>query len=195
MPTAPAPRPEDLGIALLALLTESPATRGSLREQLVTRRHDRVVAWDDDALAGAVERLVAEGLVTATGDGAGMLTPTARGRATLVAWTAETLAAHVPSRPAFDLALLTAHAVPPAVAREAFARRLAALDDAAGQLTTRIRTSSRRGLSEAYWMQADHRRALLVAEFTWLSHLVERMDAGELTWEVGDAPEALLESP
>lgn len=194
MPHDPADRHEDLGIALLALLTEAPATPAVVREQLVTRRHDRVVAWDDAALAAALDHLAADGLIAVTDPATGALSPTTSGREALVAWTADTLAEHVPSRPAFDLALLTAHAVPPAVAREAFARRLAELDDATGQLTTRIRTSSRRGLSEAYWMQADHRRALLVAEFTWLSRLVERMDAGELTWEAGDAPEAPPES-
>lgn len=187
MPHAPDP----LGIALLALLAEAPATREELREALTSRRHDRIIAWDDASFTAAVAALEDDALADRR-DGSLVLLPA--GREALVAWTQRSLATMETVRPQFDLALLTAHAVPVEVARAALTRRLAELDDVTGQLTTRIRTSARRGLSEAYWMQADYRRSLLVAEFTWLSRLLERIETGELTWTVGDVPPSHPES-
>lgn len=213
-PGDPARTPGPLAVSVLALLAEGAATATELHEQLVSRRQDRLVAWDQDALAEAISQAREQGWVMTTGaaptdDGhapaadpreagaggtaraaldASALELTDPGRQALADWTAAALAAHEPERPAFDLALLTAPAVPPDVAREALTHRLAELDIVTGQLTTRIRTASRRGLSEAYGMQADYRRALLMAEFRWLSRLLERMDSGELSWTAGEAP-------
>lgn len=176
--------PSPLAVSVLALLAEAPATQAALREQLTSRRQDRLVAWDDGALDEAVAEVRGHGWAT----GATALELTEAGHDALIAWTAAALAAHDPERPAFDLALLTAPAVSPDIARAALTRRLAALDAATGELTTRIRTAARRGLSEAYGLQADYRRALLMAEFRWLSRLLERMDSGELSWTAGEAP-------
>ena len=123
-------------------------------------------------------------------DAAGRLAPTPAGHEALVEWTRSALARRAVEHAPFDLALLTAHCVPVTVARDALAARLAELDDLTSQLTTRIRTSARRGLSEEYWMQADYRRHQLLAEFTWLSRLLERVESGELTWTVGQKPAA-----
>lgn len=183
--------PDPLVIALLALLAEAPATPQELGEALRSRRHDRVLAWDEASLAAAIRALVDDALAR---DRGGVLVLEPAGDEALVAWTQRSLESMETLRPQFDLALLAAHAVDVDVAREALGRRLAALDDATGQLTTRIRTAARRGLSEAYWMQADYRRALLVAEFTWLSRLLERLETGELTWTAGDVPPSHPES-
>lgn len=183
-----------IDIAVLALLAEQPADAAALAADLVSRRHDRIVRWDRAALAAAIARMRAQDLIAGEGpEGAsgaeGLLHLTPAGREVLVEWTRASLSDREEERPRFDLALLTAHSVPVAVAREALSRRLADLDEATSQLTTRIRTSARRGLSEAYGMQADYRRSLLIAEFRWLSRLLERIDAGELTWTEGEAPQ------
>lgn len=176
-----------IAIALLALLAEEPATAEAVRSAFITRRHDRLVDWNDATLTEAIAAQQGEGRIR---DEGGVLSVTPTGHEHLVAWTREFLAGgreHV-ERPRFDLALLTAHSVPMEVAREALAARLRELDEQTSQLTTRIRTSARRGLSAEYAMQADYRRALLVAEFRWLATLLERMDSGELAWTVGGAP-------
>ncbi|TAM71087.1 MAG: PadR family transcriptional regulator [Microbacteriaceae bacterium] len=178
-----------LGIASLALLAERPMHPYEMYQTLIKRAEDRVVKVRPGSLYHTVDRLVAHGLVRATGTEREGNRPerttyeiTESGQLRLTERVAEMLATPVNHYPEFPLAIGEAHNLPRETVIDLLVRRLVHLRADAEVLAAGVHAVTHKDLPRKYWLDITYQDAILQAELAWIEGLVVELKAGDIDW-------------
>jgi DNA-binding PadR family transcriptional regulator len=182
-------RRSSLGLIVLGLLAEAPMHVYRMQKLIRQRGKDRVVNVRARAsLYQTIERLVRLELVEVRETVRGESHPdrivyaiTDTGRAAAVEWQHQMLSADQNEFTEFTAAVSMLSALSPDDARTQLERRMERL--AAGLAETEAVLGSIPDLPRLFLLDEEYRRALLVAELTWVRSVVADLRAGHLDWD------------
>jgi DNA-binding PadR family transcriptional regulator len=182
-------RRSPLALAVLALLFEEPMHPYAMQRRITERGKDRVVYVGQRAtLYKTIERLHRDGLVEPreTSRDAGRpertvyeITPA--GRETVLRWEREMLSAPRDEFPEFPAAVAHLTLLDAADVR----RQLEARRDGLKQALTEQRdvvTNSPEGLPRVFLLEEEYLAAVLQAELTWISSVIDELSDGRISW-------------
>lgn len=178
-----------LAVSALALLNERPMHPYEMYQLLLERHEDEIVKVRPGSLYHAVERLLEQELVVATGTEREGNRPerttyaiTPAGYDALVVQLREWLSTPVNEYPRLPLALAEAHNGPADLVVEDLTAYVTALDTHLEHIDSIIAGVRDRGVPEAYWIEADFLRTVRRAERDWIATLIDRIETKDLPW-------------
>lgn len=186
---APRSRLTALQFAALAMYEEGPRHPYEIHQEMVRRREDTLVKLRPGTLYHAVNRLVADGLLTEHGTeregnrpertsyaiteaGIDAVSEALRGMLGRVA----------EEYPEFALATAEISLLEPAEVVALLGRRIAQLRGRLAELDAAEEAIRHTDLAEIYWIEVGWLRATVGADLAWTEQTVERIRSGELTW-------------
>lgn len=184
-----------LAVSVLALLAEREMHPYEMYQIMLQRREDSVVKVSAGSLYRAVERLAADGLITAWGIERSGHRPERTvyaiadgGRQALRDALTEMLSAHVKEYPGFPLAIREARNLSaPDVAR-LLGDRLAEIRESIRAMDAALERIAKKGLARHFVLDVHYTRSMLDAEAKWIAQTIDELDAGELSWPDPDLP-------
>ncbi|WP_307834223.1 PadR family transcriptional regulator [Paractinoplanes lichenicola] len=182
------PRRSNLGMLLLALLTEAPMHPYRMQQMIKERGQDQIVnVAQRNSVYQALDRLVRDGLARPGGTTREAGRPertiyeiTDAGAATMRRWLAEALTVPAREFPEFPAALAFLALINPEHVRDLLAQRVEALT----AKVAAIHEAAPAGLPRLFLIEDEYRAALLTAEITWLRGVVQDLTDGTLTWNL-----------
>lgn len=177
-----------LGITVLALLVEDDMHPYEMLRLLEQRRRDRIVSVTKGSVYHTVARLEAHGYIAEVGvDREGNRPERTRysvlalGRDTLPAWVAEELP-RIDRPTAFRVALAEAHNLPLAQVVELLTVRCDGLREQLVALQSGITAAHTRGTPDQFLIEFERECALLNADLSWNTTLLERLSTTPIPW-------------
>jgi DNA-binding PadR family transcriptional regulator len=186
-------RSSPLALAVLGLLMAGPMHPYGMQRLLRQWGKDQVINVGQRAnLYKTIRRLHEAGLVEVRQTERDQLYPertvyelTEAGQQAAHEWLDDMLAVPRPEYPPFPAALSFAMLAGPDGLRDALERRAAVLGRRLAAMEADLERYSA-GLPRVTLLDDEYRRAVLAAELTWISGLIEALRTGELTWTRDD---------
>jgi DNA-binding PadR family transcriptional regulator len=182
-------RRSPLALAVLALLFEEPMHPYAMQRRITERGKDRVVYVGQRAtLYKTIERLHRDGLVEPreTSRDAGRpertvyeITPA--GRETVLRWEREMLSAPRDEFPEFPAAVAHLTLLDAADVRRQLEARRDGLKQALAEQRDMV-TNSPEGLPRVFLLEEEYLAAVLQAELTWISSVIDELSDGRISW-------------
>ncbi|MFG2071771.1 PadR family transcriptional regulator [Nonomuraea maritima] len=179
-----------VGLTVLALLTVRPSHPYELHRFILDTHKDYVTGLPR-SLYHAVERLARDELIVPVGTDREGRRPertvyeiTDEGRAELRARLRQLLERPDPDRRAFVAAVSLLGCLPLPEARRALRARAATIEGLLAGMEAHMRAVSDTGLPAILMLEVELERALHTAELGWIEGVLDRLDRGELDWEV-----------
>ncbi|GAA2508154.1 PadR family transcriptional regulator [Winogradskya humida] len=196
MTSAPSRR-APLAMVLLALLSEAPMHPYRMQQMIKERGQDQLVnVAQRNSVYQALDRLVRDGLARPGGTAREAGRPertvyeiTSAGSEALRLWLTAALPTPAREFPEFPAALAFAVSLDPDQMRDLLVRRTAAQQARLAE----IEAQAPPGMPRIFLIEDEYRVAMLRAEITWLTSVVDDLGAGRLTWSLEMISETLAE--
>lgn len=180
----PTPRRSPLAMAVLALLAEDAMHVYRMQQLIRERAKDAVVnVASRNSVHQVVDRLVRDGLAAVISEDGRRATYglTPLGARTLAAWFAEMLERRREEYPEFPAALAFVALLTPGEVTTHLRRRADSLRE---QLTlpSPAEVAQTHSLRRVFLIEEEFRRAMLQAEYDWVTATIADLDNGSLSW-------------
>ncbi|GAA2545852.1 PadR family transcriptional regulator [Winogradskya consettensis] len=195
--TTAASRRAPLAMVLLALMSEAPMHPYRMQQMIKERGQDQLVnVAQRNSVYQALDRLVRDGLARPGGTAREAGRPertayeiTSAGSEALHLWLIEALPTPAREFPEFPAALAFAVSLNPDQVRDLLVRRIAAQQARLAE----VEAQAPPGMPRIFLIEDEYRVAMLRAEITWLSSVIDDLGAGRLTWSLEMISETLAE--
>ncbi|MFI7615541.1 PadR family transcriptional regulator [Nonomuraea terrae] len=179
-----------VGLTVLALLSVRASHPYELHRFILDTHKDYITGLPR-SLYHAVERLAGDELIAPAGTGREGRRPertvyeiTDEGRAELRARLRQLLENPDPDRRVFVAAVSLIGCLPLPEAQRALRARAATIEGLVAGMEAHMRALADEGLPAILTLEVEAERALYTAELDWIRGVLDRLDKGELDWEV-----------